>query len=295
MNSSFDYDFYPNAEICSRDLGWDQFIIQTFHIPSRLTTDWFELDQSMAVLSLTGHVIMETKRDLASPIHVASGESIIYTVPSNTAMRYAVLDQRDVVFMRLNSSFLQTICEGTAPNLPFSTTHRDQTAARIVTLILEEARNQGMHGKLYSESLAIGLAHYLLNQATSQDVRDTRHRNALSSKQIDRICDFINCNLKADISLCDLAKQAGLSPFHFSRLFKQSFGLTPHRYLVDTRMTYAKTLLKHTKHSVSQIALLVGCKNHSQFTQLFKKFVGVTPTTFRHEIASVFSKPSTWT
>jgi AraC family transcriptional regulator len=76
-----------------------------------------------------------------------------------------------------------------------------------------------------------------------------------------------------------------LSPYHFSRAFKQSFGMPPHRYLTNQRIERAKSLLAARKLSVTEIGLDVGFSETSSFTSAFRKVTGETPTDYRRRLA----------
>ena len=86
-------------------------------------------------------------------------------------------------------------------------------------------------------------------------------------------------------SLSSLARESRLSPFHFSRAFKQSFGIPPHRYLTSRRIERAKALLAERTLSVTEIGLGVGFSETSSFTAAFRKLTGETPTEYRRSLA----------
>jgi AraC family transcriptional regulator len=88
-------------------------------------------------------------------------------------------------------------------------------------------------------------------------------------------------HLAEEISVEQLADLVDLSPFHFSRVFKQATGMTPLQFVTRERITYAQQLIRETSRSLIEIALEVGYSNPSHFAKVFRKVAGVTPTEFR--------------
>jgi AraC-like DNA-binding protein len=84
-----------------------------------------------------------------------------------------------------------------------------------------------------------------------------------------------------ELLVSEIADAAGMSIFHFSRIFRQYTGNTPHDYLFGIRMTHAKRLLTGTDKPVESIALHSGFSSLSHFGRAFKKFTGLTPSEFR--------------
>jgi AraC-like DNA-binding protein len=85
----------------------------------------------------------------------------------------------------------------------------------------------------------------------------------------------------APLALSDLADGAGLSPFHFLRIFRDVTGTTPHQYLVGARLRRAARMLLDTAHPVTRIAYDVGFEDLSNFTRTFRREIGCTPRAFR--------------
>jgi len=93
---------------------------------------------------------------------------------------------------------------------------------------------------------------------------------------------WIDANLQHDIGLDGAAAEAGLSSFHFLRLFSQVLGVTPHQYLVRSRLRRAARLLAEDKHRpVTEVALDVGFADLSNFVRTFHRAAGVSPGGFR--------------
>ena len=92
---------------------------------------------------------------------------------------------------------------------------------------------------------------------------------------------WIDAHSDQPIELEDAAAQAGVSPFHFLRLFSSVLGVTPHQYLVRSRLRHAARLLADDDKAVTDIAYDVGFGDLSNFTRTFHRAAGVSPLKFR--------------
>ena len=84
--------------------------------------------------------------------------------------------------------------------------------------------------------------------------------------------------------VAELSTLLHMSAFHFARLFKQSTGLPPHRFLVRRRIERAKELLASGDLPIAAIAQVVGFRTPSHFTITFRRVTGVTPSTYRAQV-----------
>jgi AraC family transcriptional regulator len=78
-----------------------------------------------------------------------------------------------------------------------------------------------------------------------------------------------------------MARRAGYSPFHFSRLFRRQTGQSPWQYVLDRKVEHAKELLLSTTMSVKEIAAELGFPNQDYFAKMFRKRCGAAPTVYR--------------
>ena len=107
------------------------------------------------------------------------------------------------------------------------------------------------------------------------------HADAIASS-----ISYINEHFSEEISLQKMAENANISPFHFTRIFTKETGFTPHQYLLNTRISAAKFLLKSSETSVKNIAFSTGFHSESSFCTTFKKWENLTPSQYREKIFS---------
>ncbi|MFM0291393.1 helix-turn-helix domain-containing protein [Paraburkholderia megapolitana] len=99
-----------------------------------------------------------------------------------------------------------------------------------------------------------------------------------------RLRDYIDSHLTQSITLGELAGVAGLSEFHFARMFRTSFGLPPHAWVAQQRLERARTLLRTTALPLVQVAAACGYANASHFSHRFREAFGVAPVVFRQAV-----------
>jgi len=166
------------------------------------------------------------------------------------------------------------------PRLFFFDNDLWETAAKLKAL----SENSKPGERQYAEALSMVLGHELLRLNNGVVAAHQNIRGGLAAWQEKRIAEYINQHLLEDTSLRTLAEVARLSPYHFVRAFKQSFGLPPHRYLSKLRMDQAKSLLADPDISVTQIGVNLGFSETSSFTTAFRKHTGFTPTAYRRSL-----------
>jgi AraC family transcriptional regulator len=106
-------------------------------------------------------------------------------------------------------------------------------------------------------------------------------RGGLAPFQARRLVAHIDAHLAERITLYQLARMAGLSTGHFSRAFKQTFGLPAHTYLTRRRIEFAQNVMLSSQLPLSDVALTCGLSDQAHFTRVFRKMVGETPSAWR--------------
>lgn len=111
----------------------------------------------------------------------------------------------------------------------------------------------------------------------------SRSSPSLPGYKLQQITEWMAAHVAEEFSLEHLAGQAGLSRFHFQRLFKRATGVSPSRYHMNLRIHLARRLLRETKMGVLDVALEVGYTNPSHFAQLFRRETGLSPSDYRRQ------------
>ncbi|HGM6862673.1 TPA: helix-turn-helix domain-containing protein [Serratia rubidaea] len=157
----------------------------------------------------------------------------------------------------------------------------DAQITRLYRQFLLNVDWQERANQLTISSAAGMLMSHLLQHYTQLQWRLPSVRGGLAPAVLRRVCEFIHEHLEQPLLLGELAAQAGLSEFHFARMFKHDTGLAPHQYVMRARLQRAAHLLRHGELPVTQIALACGFSSASHFSNRFKTYYGMTPQQMR--------------
>ena len=103
----------------------------------------------------------------------------------------------------------------------------------------------------------------------------------LPTRHLLRAKDLADARYREPLDVPALARAAHLSPAHFSREFRRTFGETPHQYLLTRRLERAAELLRNTDRTVADICMTVGLRSVGSFTSSFGRTFGLSPTAYR--------------
>lgn len=197
--------------------------------------------------------------------------------------------EQDDVYLHLEPEFVRQVALGADMNpdkIEIITTldSRSPLIESMARMAFDELQRDDdvAATNLYADSLANLLAIQLLREYSSDRLPPAKqYVNGLTNKRLKLVLDLIESDLSEDLSLKVLASAAGLSEYHFLRLFKQSTGLTPHQYVISQRIERAKELLQKTQMTVTEIAYLLGFSTPAHFTHHFRRKTGITPREMR--------------
>lgn len=194
----------------------------------------------------------------------------------------------DPVLLPLDA-MLRNAARSLGPSMFFEDAVLWETALKLTKLVEESSASD----RAYFEALGVVLMHEIIRLGQRSARAQPLVRGGLAAWQCRLISAYIEQHLAERFSIPTLAGLVRLSRFHFSRAFKQSFGVPPHRYQSDQRIERAKVLLADPDYSVTEIGFDLGFSETSSFSTAFRRATGMTPTTYHRSLTNLASKPAT--
>lgn len=124
------------------------------------------------------------------------------------------------------------------------------------------------------------IAHPESSRITEPITRRPIQTGVLGPKRRQRVVEYIETHIGSPITLSDLASAAALSPHHFSRTFRKTFGMSPVRYVWSRRVDAAKRLIRCSALPLAAVAFSCGFSSQSHFTTAFREATGMTPSAY---------------
>jgi len=156
----------------------------------------------------------------------------------------------------------------------------DEIVRRLGLSLLPALRAPERVNQLFTDHVALALAAHAVHAYADLHC-PRRISGGLAPWQEKRAKDMILSDLAGGTSLEAIAEACGLSVGHFSRSFRQATGVAPHAWLLQARVQRAMTLLRRHEDTLSSIALACGFADHTHFTKVFTRQVGVNPSAWR--------------
>ena len=157
---------------------------------------------------------------------------------------------------------------------------RDPALGKLMVMIEQELLSPGFGYDLLLEGLYRCVAS-VLARASEQPLTSTQDRLHMSPVKLQRVRDYVETNLAEKLTIKELADVAGISMFHFARVFKRTTNLSPYQYVRSRRLLRAQSLMEMGQISLVEIGLSCGFANQSHFTSAFQKETGMSPGRYR--------------
>jgi AraC family transcriptional regulator len=161
---------------------------------------------------------------------------------------------------------------------------RDPLISQIAMTLANDI-DDGFVDGILADALNTALAVQATRRCVDQSALLLEPPNGLSRERVMRVRDYIEAHLDDRLTLTDLAGVACLSPYHFSRSFKEAVGVGPQRYVMQRRLGRAKTPVRRSSQPLAEIAQEVGFADQSHLTMVFRREIGMTPGQYRTALA----------
>ena len=273
--------------LSSRSRGWNGIVVELHHF--RHVDAVVPVQEHVVGVHIAGAVnLLQSRNGRTTVKHVRAGDVTI--TPCGEPKRFQHAGENIVILLKLAPALLQGVAGDEYAYDPSQFEIRENFGApdpRLVSLgkqLLAGLELEGTVGQMHVESLTIQVAtHLLRHYCTTQQSRQ-KHIPKLSQRKLQRALEYIDSNLREDISLADVAEMLSISRGHFAHAFRQTTGLPPHRFVLARRIERAKSLLRETDLPITEIAHRIGCASHSHFSVLFHRATGQTPRDYRNQI-----------
>ncbi|GBE94437.1 AraC family transcriptional regulator [Nostoc cycadae] len=268
---------------------WDSIRLDIYQQPAHETP---EHSPQQHIISInTAHRLTKAERVIDGRFqqeYIFNGDVAI--VPANTHHISRWTSQTEFLLLSLEPAFFNRIIlesvdlQGVELRPYFAAP--EPLIQHIALALKSELESDGTGSQLYIESLKTTLCIHLLkhHSIASDKIPQFSNHKGLSPRKLRQAISYIHENLERDLTLAEIAAVVGMSMYHFSRLFKQSTGFAPHQYVLNSRIAKAKKLLSATEKSIEQISEQVGFQSQSHFTNVFRKFMGITPKAYREQV-----------
>ncbi|WP_170285888.1 helix-turn-helix domain-containing protein [Propionivibrio limicola] len=190
----------------------------------------------------------------------------------------------ETICLRLPPDIIQRYLQEDAYHFDLETkySYRDDVLVKAIYALADEMQRDFPNGMLYAEGMSLMVVGWLARHHARKPAQPALQARVLSAVQQAKVRELVDTHLDSELSVERMAAEVGISPFHFSRLFRATFGVPPHRYVLQMRIARAAHLLRSQRQrTVADIALEVGFASQAHLTHAFKCHMGQTPARWR--------------
>lgn len=277
----------PSVPILSNQKSsWDGIKVRHYRHPNEFETPKHCFLQHFITIHLNRVAVMKEQISDGHLRYAHFRDGDICLTPATVPVSVRLKGACELICLSLEPAFMTRIMEveefELIPQFKLNDPLIYQIGVALITL-----ESKGACDRLYTEAMATAIFAHLLQHYSTKKTKSGTYANGLSQTQLRQVTEYITEYSAQNLSLIAMAEIVHMSPFYFSRLFKQSTGATPHQYLLRYRTERAKQLLKITDLSIAAIADRVGFADQSHLNRYFKRYVGMPPSQFRADSKNV--------
>lgn len=233
-------------------------------------------DEHSVIINLGEPVNMTWKTAVPVTVARCNTHHIAIIRPANSIVEVSCDDQFEYLCISIDPKRAEARL-GTTQPFDLQINLEDSYLTKLLLRLHEVSKDIGPGESLFAESLFTCL---LLHINTEYPGSDGHVKGKMSSPLLLQITEYVHEKLQENITVEQLCSLVHLSRYHFTRLFKGTIGTTPHRYILQSKIEYAKAIMKKRKGSILDAAYQLSFSDHAHFTNTFRKFTGVTPKSF---------------
>ena len=159
----------------------------------------------------------------------------------------------------------------------------DQVVQQLTRLILPAFDHPDHVSELFADHISLALGSHIARRYGGMRSVVAPRQGGLAAWQERRAKELMSANLRGNVSSADLATECLLSAGHFARAFRHSTGLSPHQWLIQSRIEKAHALLREGRLSLAEIARACGFADQSHFTKAYTRRRGISPGAWRRQ------------
>lgn len=191
----------------------------------------------------------------------------------------------EFMLFELSSSALAAFSEDASMpsvrSLSPRTAVEDKVLANLGRALLPALENPALASPLFIDQLSAAIGTHLVQWYGGQPVTIVERRLKLSPAHERLAKELLSENLGSEISISEVAQACNLSRGHFTRMFRETTGMTPHQWLIGNRLARACHLLRSTELALAEVAIACGFSDQSHFTRIFSRAKGSPPGSWR--------------
>jgi AraC family transcriptional regulator len=275
------------VRLSSRPLGWGPLNIERREEP-RGGCEFLPMGttEHLIFVRLSEYYVRRESQGETTEGQYLAGQVSIH--PARVPIRWQWKGKTNSLLLTLDPAFLDRVAreafgENAAPvHLWHEDGRHDPLINNLASALVREMLAADDGTRLFAESLANVLSvHLIRNYAEGMPAAPQPVTGP--TRAVSAAVRFIREHYAEQISLADIAAAAGMSPFHLTRVFKKTMGMSPHQYLVEVRVHSARALVSAGgEHpSLAEVAAAVGFADQSHLTRQFKRILGTTPKKVR--------------